>query len=83
MICKMFEYTCSNNQSSICTIPERKMDCNQDGQDLVLMRGVLVRGPSDMFLRYSFVGQDTLACGAPQGRPTAGQVTRSQHPVDF
>ena len=36
-----------------------------------------------MFLPSGLVGQDTLACGAPQGWPVAGQVTRSQCLVDF
>ena len=51
--------------------------------DLVVVCVVLAQCPSDMFLPSGLVGQDTLTCGAPRGWPTAGQVTRSQHPVDF
>ena len=51
--------------------------------DPVVLYVVLARCPSDMFLPSGLVGQDTLACGAPRGWPIAGQVTRSQHPLDF
>ena len=36
--------------------------------DLVVLWGVLVRCPSDMFLPSGLVGQDTLSCGALQTR---------------
>ena len=51
--------------------------------DLVMLWGVLVRCPSDMFLPSGLIEQDTLACDAPRGWPIAGYVARSQHPVHF